>query len=153
MESDAKTNMTALWLKYRDTKSVDLRNEIAEHYLPLVKIVCGRLAVSLPQHLDKDDLLSSGFFGAGKAGNPFQTTQGNRLSCRDQEGRRSLNEVVLGTSVFPLSETGVLGDFWGCIKGAKYRFAPLHILSPESTPPINQILPKTQTVPRSTSKL
>ena len=25
---------------------------------------------------------------AGKAGNPFQTTQGNRLSCRDQEGRR-----------------------------------------------------------------
>ena len=24
---------------------------------------------------------------AGKAGNPFQTTQGNRLSCRDQEGR------------------------------------------------------------------
>ena len=25
---------------------------------------------------------------AGKAGNPFQTTQGNDLSCRDQEGRR-----------------------------------------------------------------
>ena len=24
---------------------------------------------------------------AGKVGNPFQTTQGNRLSCRDQEGR------------------------------------------------------------------
>ena len=28
------------------------------------------------------------------------------------------NEVVPGTSVFPLSETGVLGDFWGRIKGA-----------------------------------
>ena len=41
----------------------------------------------------------------------------------DQEGRRGLNEVVPGTSVFPLSETGVLGDFWGRIKGAKYRFA------------------------------
>ena len=26
---------------------------------------------------------------AGKAGNPFQTTQGNRLSCRDQEGWRA----------------------------------------------------------------
>ena len=24
--------------------------------------------------------------------------------------------------MFPLSETGVLGDFWGRIKGAKYRF-------------------------------
>ena len=31
---------------------------------------------------------------------------------RNQEGRRGLNEVVPGTSVFPLSETGVLGDFW-----------------------------------------
>ena len=26
---------------------------------------------------------------AGKAGNPFQTTQGNRHSCRDQEARRA----------------------------------------------------------------
>ena len=30
---------------------------------------------------------------AGKAGNPFQTTQGNRLSCRDQEGRRGSDRV------------------------------------------------------------
>ena len=60
---------------------------------------------------------------AGKIGNPFQTKQGNRLSCRDQEGRRSSNEVVPGTSVFPSSETGISGNFWGRIKGAKYRFA------------------------------
>ena len=33
---------------------------------------------------------------AGKARNPFQTTQGNRLSCRDQEGRRGSDEVVPG---------------------------------------------------------
>ena len=38
---------------------------------------------------------------AGKAGNPFQTKQGNRLSCRDQEGRRGSDEVVPGPSVFP----------------------------------------------------
>ena len=31
-------------------------------------------------------------------------------------------KVVPGTSVFPLSETDVLGDFWGRVKGAKYRF-------------------------------
>ena len=55
---------------------------------------------------------------AGKIGNPFQTKQGNRLSCRDQEGRRSSNEVVLGTSVFPSSETHISGNFWGHIKGA-----------------------------------
>jgi RNA polymerase sigma factor for flagellar operon FliA len=76
MESDAKQkDMTALWLKYKETKSVDVRNEIAEHYLQLVKIVCGRLAVSLPPHLDRDDLLSSGFFGLLDAIDRFDVTR------------------------------------------------------------------------------
>ena len=74
MDSDAK-DMTALWLKYRENKTVELRNEIAEYYLPLVKIVCGRLALSLPQHLDKDDLLSSGFFGLLDAIDRFDITR------------------------------------------------------------------------------
>ena len=59
---------------------------------------------------------------AGKSGNPFQTKQGNRPSCRHQEGRRGSAEAVLGTSVFSSSETGVSGKFGGRIKGAKYRF-------------------------------
>lgn len=52
-----------LWESYRRKKSVDLRNKLAEYYLPLIKVVAGRLAMSLPSHLDRDDLLSSGFFG------------------------------------------------------------------------------------------
>ena len=52
---------------------------------------------------------------AGKAGNPFQTTQGNRLSCRDQEGRRVSDEVVPGTSVFSSSETGT--GAWALVSG------------------------------------
>ena len=60
---------------------------------------------------------------AGKVGNPFQKKQGNRPSFRDQEERMGSDEVVPGTSVFPLSETGKSGNFSGCIKGAKYRFA------------------------------
>ena len=32
---------------------------------------------------------------------PFQTTQGNRLSCRDLEGRGGSEEAVPGPSVFP----------------------------------------------------
>ena len=76
MESDANTkDMTALWLKYRENKTVELRNAIAENYLPLVRIVCGRLAVSLPPHLDKDDLLSSGFFGLLDAIDRFDITR------------------------------------------------------------------------------
>ena len=60
---------------------------------------------------------------AEKVGNPLQTKQGNRPSCLDQEGRRGTDEVMPGTSVFPSSETSVLGNFWGRIKGAKYRIA------------------------------
>ena len=36
----------------------------------------------------------------------FQTTQGNRLSCRDQEGRRGSEEAVPGPSVFPSEGNG-----------------------------------------------
>ena len=32
-------------------------------------------------------------------------------SCRDQEGRRGPDVVVLGTSVFTLSQTGVARNF------------------------------------------
>ena len=74
MASDEK-DVSALWLRYKDTKSVELRNVLAEHYLPLVKIVCGRLAVSLPPHLDRDDLLSSGFFGLLDAIDRFDPTR------------------------------------------------------------------------------
>ena len=76
MGTDANNNdVSALWTKYKDTKDVEFRNALAEYYLPLVKIVCGRLAVSLPQHLDKDDLLSSGFFGLLDAIERFDITR------------------------------------------------------------------------------
>ena len=43
---------------------------------------------------------------ATKVMKPFQTKQRNRPSCGDQEGRSGSDEVLLGTSVFPSSETG-----------------------------------------------
>ena len=59
---------------------------------------------------------------AGKAGNPFQTTQGNHLSCRDQEGRRGSDEEVPGPSVFPSRDPGVSGKFWGSHEGCQVPF-------------------------------
>ena len=56
-------DIDALWQKYRLKKDIDTRNQLAEHYLPLVKIVAGRIAISLPPHIDREDLISSGFFG------------------------------------------------------------------------------------------
>ena len=58
----------------------------------------------------------------GKVGSPFRTKQGNQHSSGDQEGRRDSDEVVLGTSVFLLRETGMSANFVGRIKASKYRF-------------------------------
>ena len=59
--ADAKE--VSLWREYRLSKDTESRNRLVDHYLPLVRIVAGRMAINLPQHIDKDDLLSSGFFG------------------------------------------------------------------------------------------
>ena len=58
-----------------------------------------------------------------KAGNPFQRKQGNRLSCRDQEGRTGSDEAVPGLSVFPRGYPACRGAFGGRTKGVRYCFA------------------------------
>ena len=62
-EQQQTVDVASLWQRYAEDHSVELRNALAEYYLPLVKIIAGRLAISLPPHVDRDDLLSSGFFG------------------------------------------------------------------------------------------
>ena len=53
-----------LWKNYYNSRrSIEARNAIAEHYLQLVKVVAGKIAVALPAHVDREDLFSSGFFG------------------------------------------------------------------------------------------
>ena len=59
---------------------------------------------------------------ARKAKNPFQTTQGNRLCCRDQEGRRGSDEAVPAPSVFHSRESGVSGNFLGSHEGCQVPF-------------------------------
>ena len=57
-----------------------------------------------------------------KIGNPFQTKQGSRPSCRDQEGRRGSEEVVPENLGVPLQGDRDARNFVGRIKGAKDRF-------------------------------
>ena len=52
---------------------------------------------------------------AAKVMKLFQAKQRNRPSCGDQEGSSGSDEVLLGTSVFPSSETGMSDNFWGRI--------------------------------------
>ena len=58
----------------------------------------------------------------GKVSIPFQTKLGNRPSCRDQDGRRGSEEMVLVILVLISSEPDMSGNFLDHLKGVKYRF-------------------------------
>lgn len=62
-EEVSESELSQMWETYLQTRDNEARNALAEHYLPLVRYAAGRLAISLPSHVDRDDLLSSGFFG------------------------------------------------------------------------------------------
>ena len=86
-EDGFSVDIASLWRSYKKEKKVEVRDQIVEHYLPLVNIIAGRLAIGLPSHVDRDDLISSGFFGLLDAierydylrGNKFETYAGVRI--------------------------------------------------------------------------
>ena len=77
----------SLWKEYGKTRTKELRDRLVENYLPLVNVIAGRIAISLPSHVDRDDLISSGFFGLLdaverydiKRQNKFETYAGVRI--------------------------------------------------------------------------
>ena len=54
-----------LWQRYHQHQRSDTEteNELVQKYLPLVSSVMGRLAMTLPEHVDHDDLYSVGLIG------------------------------------------------------------------------------------------
>jgi RNA polymerase sigma factor for flagellar operon FliA len=53
-----------LWLRYAKSGAGSAsENSLIEQYLPLVKTVVGRLAMTLPSHVNSDDLYSAGLVG------------------------------------------------------------------------------------------
>src|ERR1051326_746792 len=52
-----------LWKRYHKQGDGHTENALVEQYLPLVRMVLGRLAMTLPDHVDQDDLNSAGLVG------------------------------------------------------------------------------------------
>ncbi|MGL5512100.1 MAG: FliA/WhiG family RNA polymerase sigma factor [Sporomusa sp.] len=69
-------NTINLWREYHRDRSIAAREKLIFNYLPLVKLVAGRIAVSLPQHVDKDDLISNGFLGLMEALDRYDVERG-----------------------------------------------------------------------------
>ena len=99
MQNDHKSaeDINTLWQEYSHNPTLEIRNQLVEHYLPLVNIIAGRMAMSLPAHVDRDDLLISGYFGLMDAvarydirrGNKFETYAGLRISGAMKDDLRS----------------------------------------------------------------
>ena len=70
-----------LWKRYHRRADTKTENALVEQYLPLVNAVLGRLAMTLPDHVDHDDLRSAGLVGLlqalrnydPKSGTSFET--------------------------------------------------------------------------------
>src|ERR1700730_10921519 len=65
-----------LWRDYRSHPSIELRNQLVERYLPLVKYNAERIWARLPDGVDLDDLISAGVFGLLDAIGAFDLERG-----------------------------------------------------------------------------
>jgi RNA polymerase sigma factor FliA len=52
-----------LWQRYHHDADPGTENELVQQYLPLVKAIVGRLAMTLPPHVEVGDLYSAGLVG------------------------------------------------------------------------------------------
>jgi len=60
-----------LWKRYLRTQEVRLRNELVDHYRPLVHMLAARLAQKLPAQVSYDEICSAGYDGLIEAVEAF----------------------------------------------------------------------------------
>ena len=64
METNVKAvELRDLWRRYKDDGDERARERLVVAYSPLVKFIAGRMASSLPSHVDEADLVSYGLLG------------------------------------------------------------------------------------------
>jgi len=61
--SEPRPTAQELWKRYHQGADAQTENALVEQYLPLVAAIRGRLAMTLPDHVDADDLHSAGLVG------------------------------------------------------------------------------------------
>ncbi|MGE4619639.1 MAG: FliA/WhiG family RNA polymerase sigma factor [Planctomycetota bacterium] len=69
-----------VWIEFKDTESVatkqELKNDLLERYLPIVRYTADRLHMKLPQQVDVEDLYGAGVFGLMDAIENYDLTRG-----------------------------------------------------------------------------
>lgn len=67
--------LTRAWQDFKVYKNPNARVELINHYAYLVKITAGRLVTSLPNGLDREDLVGAGVIGLVKSVDQFDPTR------------------------------------------------------------------------------
>lgn len=75
--SEVRPTNQELWKRYHRRNDSNTENALVEQYLPLVRTVVGRLAMTLPDHVDQDDLNSAGLVGLLQAMRNYDPASGN----------------------------------------------------------------------------
>lgn len=75
--AEARPTSQELWKRYHKRGDNVAENALVQQYLPLVRSVLGRLAMSLPEHVDHDDLNSAGLVGLLQALRNYDPTCGS----------------------------------------------------------------------------
>jgi len=81
VKNDPRRTAQDLWKRYYQQADTHTENDLVQQYLPLVGSILARLAMTLPDHVDQDDLKSAGLVGllqalrnyAPGSGNSFET--------------------------------------------------------------------------------
>ncbi len=98
---EMKRQLNEYWQIYKSTGDTEAKDKLIIAYLPLVKYIAGRMAISMPSHIDADDLISSGIIGLMKAidrydlncGTQFETYATTRIKGAILDELRSLDWV------------------------------------------------------------
>jgi RNA polymerase sigma factor for flagellar operon FliA len=75
-KSRSKDDPIELWKEYQAKRTIELRNQLIEYYLPVVRYTAERLAAGLPQSVDVEDLMSAGLFGLMESIKTFDLDRG-----------------------------------------------------------------------------
>src|SRR5262249_49186122 len=76
MVTQTDVDVQQLWQSYRACPTNELRNQLVERYLPLVKYNAERIWARLPDGVELDDLISAGVFGLMDAIEAFDLERG-----------------------------------------------------------------------------
>ena len=69
-------NIEDLWSEYHKTKSVELRNQLIEYYLGIIKYQARQIAQTLPGSVTEGDLIGSGSIGMADAIRAYDPNRG-----------------------------------------------------------------------------